>query len=201
MIFPKSIVLKRKLINNVALVLLSVMMLSSCTEKVNTDGLQNDTIVSKDVLEQTALEASQEDYSEQIDPDMPTEEEPYQIPPEVLNGEYGYQIIEGTTWYTLEGRSSIYPLALGEHHEHPGCDTTDEELMALGQEKLEAAKTIDALIVGVGIKIDPTKVLQVEGRDEGYDALHEDIGTYDSIMELYKKHSHRIQNCIRDIIP
>lgn len=99
--------------------------------------------------------------------------------------DYSDQIIEGSEWYTLEGRTSIYPLALGEHHEHMDCDSTDTDLMALGRERLEAAAKIDTLINGLAMR-DLTNELPVEGWDEGYFALSEDFGDYESIMALYK---------------
>lgn len=100
--------------------------------------------------------------------------------------DYADQITEDGEYYCLEGdRSSIYPMALGNNHDHIDCDDSDSELMELGRERLAAAVKIDTLINGHAM-IDLSKELPIEGYDEGYYALSEDFGDYESIMELYK---------------
>ncbi len=100
--------------------------------------------------------------------------------------DYADQIDEDGERYTLEGgRISNYPMALGERHEHMDCDSTDAELMALGRKRLAAAVKIDTLINGLAMR-DLSNELPVEGWDEGYYALDESVGTYDSIIELYR---------------
>lgn len=100
--------------------------------------------------------------------------------------DYADQISEDGEYYRLEGgRSSVYPMALGKDHDHIDCDDSDAELMALGERMLAAAVKIDTLINGHAMR-DLSNELPIEGWDEGYFAISEDFGDYDSIMELYK---------------
>lgn len=157
MIYPQFMVLKQKIIKRSLLVLLSVMMLSSCAAKDNTNEAitRNDTIVSEDISEQNTPEIPQEDYSDQIN--------------------------ENGDGYELDGRVSDYPIVIGEH-EHPECDDTDAELMALGQEKFDDAIKLYKTIMCLAPE-DWSKFIYDEYGNELY-AMDEAFGTYDSIMEL-----------------
>lgn len=100
--------------------------------------------------------------------------------------DYADQISEDGEYYQLEGdRSSVYPMALGFDHDHIDCDDSDAELMALGERMLAAAVKIDTLINGHAMR-DLSNELPIEGYDEGYFAISEEFGDYESIMELYK---------------
>lgn len=157
MIYPQIMVLKRKIIKSSLLVLLSALMLSSCAAKDNTNEAitRNDTIVSEDISEQNTPKIPQEDYSDQIN--------------------------EAADGYELDGRVSDYPIVIGQHG-HQGCDGTDTELMALGQERLEAVAKLYRVIRGL-LPTDSSKFIYDEYGNEVY-ALDEAFGTYDSIMEL-----------------
>lgn len=99
----------------------------------------------------------------------------------VYDYDYSCQINEEGDSYEFKGRVSDYPIVIGEH-EHPDCDDTNAEFMALGQEKLEAAAKLYRIIRGL-VPTDSSKFIYDEYDNEVY-ALDEEFGTYGSIMEL-----------------
>lgn len=150
------------------LILLSAIILSACSAQGNTDADNSEnvsdgeaSVTSGDVSESgipvvtETLDEAFEDYSAQINAD--------------------------STGYELDGRVSDIPIVIGRH-EHIGCEDSDSELMALGQERLDAAVKLYKVIHGLA-PVDLSKFIFDEYGNEIY-AIDGEFGTYDSIMEL-----------------
>ena len=161
-----------------AIVLCSVMILSSCAQNAPVD----------DVPDAPSSDAAVTSGDEP-EPDIP--ETSAVDAPEVPDASYGFlgdyssQIGEDAYSYELNGRYGFHPVVIGEH-KHVGCDASDEELMALGQSKFDDAVKLYRVIYGTAT-VDLDDIYYYDGSDVEQYALDKDFGTYDSIMELREK--------------
>ena len=166
----KFILSKKRLGRLFALMLCSAMVLSACVAQGNVPD-DNSGNVSDDP------EITADGVSE---PDVPDVPDIAGEPDDVLE-DYSDQINAEGNGYELDGRVSSFPIVIGEH-EHPECDDTDAELMALGQEKFSDAVKLYKVIMCLTPR-DRSKVIYDEYGNEIY-AMDEEFGTYESIMEL-----------------
>ena len=166
----KFIYSKKRLGRLLALMLCSAMVLSACVAQGNVPE-DNGGNVSDDP--KITIDGVSE-------PDVPEVPDIAGEPDDVLE-DYSDQINAEGNGYELDGRVSDYPIVIGEH-EHPECDDTDTELMALGQEKFNDALKLYKTMMCLAPE-DVSKFIYDEYGNELY-AMDEAFGTYESIMEL-----------------